>query len=133
MIKRNALLRKAINKLYDSVFAPVAPTCNALAKELKNVCNIAYLLYQKIKKELEIWTYIERHRRKKAREEEGKTGEQEEEQAEEGVDLAPQDHKRALERSYKIFVIHVSSKVGIKNYVDQAKPHIKVLIDKKES
>lgn len=65
MIKRNALLRKAINKLYDSVFAPVAPTCNALAKELKNVCKIAYLLYQKIKKELEIWTYIERHRRKK--------------------------------------------------------------------
>lgn len=79
MIKRNTLLRKAINELYDSVSAPVALTCNALAKELKNVCKIAYLLYQKIKKELEIWTYIERYRRKKAREEEEKTGEQEEE------------------------------------------------------
>ena len=52
MIKRNALLRKAINKLYDSVFAPVAPTCNALAKELKNVCILLIYYIKRSKKNL---------------------------------------------------------------------------------
>ena len=122
----NTFLRNAINKPYDGF--PVAPTCNALAKKLKSVCDNAHLLYQKIKVKLTYGYTLKDIAEKQAREEEEETEEQEKEQEEEEVHLTPQDHKRALKGSYKSFVIRGSSKLGINDYVDQGKPHIKVLI-----
>lgn len=123
----NTLLRNAINKLYDG--APVAPTCNALAKKLKSVCDIAHLLYQKTRKKLTYVHTLKDIAEEEVREEEEETEEQEKEQKEEEVDLVPQGHERALKGSYKSFVIHGSSKFGINDFVDQSKPHIKMLLE----
>ena len=45
-------LRNATPKLYNAVSTPIASTCDALAKRLQSVCDIAYLLYQKTKVKL---------------------------------------------------------------------------------
>ena len=71
----NTFLRNAINKLYDGV--PVALTCYALAKKLKSVCDIAHLLYQKIKKKLAYGHTLKDIAEKEAREGEEETEEQE--------------------------------------------------------
>ena len=55
-------------------------------------------------------------------------GEAEKENQEDGVDLTPGKHERALNRSYRSFVISDAPKTDIDSYFDQTKPHIKMLI-----
>ena len=51
-----------------------------------------------------------------------------EKEAEEDVDLTPNEHERALKGAYRSFVIHGTRKTDIDSYFDQTKPHIKKLI-----
>ena len=51
------------------------------------------------------------------------------ENQEEDVDLTPHEHERALKRSYRSFVMPGKPKIDIDSYFDQAKPHIKTLIE----
>ena len=87
--------------------------CHALAKRLGNVCGVAYLLYQKIKQKLVHKHTLKDIIEKEARKKEEETEDLEEEQTESEVDLAPQDHERALKEAYGSFVILDSPKVVI--------------------
>ena len=49
-------------------------------------------------------------------------------EAEEDVDLTPNEHERALKGAYRSFVIPGTRKTDIDSYFDQTKPHIKKLI-----
>ena len=51
-----------------------------------------------------------------------------ENQEEQDVDFTPHEHKRALKRAYRSFVIPGAPKTNIDSYFDQTKPHIKTLI-----
>ena len=57
-----------------------------------------------------------------------KEAEEKQQQEEEGVDLTPHEHKRALKGAYRNFVIPGAPKTDIDSYFDQTKPHIKALI-----
>ena len=54
-----------------------------------------------------------------------------EKEAEEDVDLTPHEHERVLKGTYRSFVIPGRPKTDIDSYFDQAKPHIKMLIENK--
>ena len=58
-------------------------------------------------------------------------GEAEKENQEDGVDLTPGKHERALNRSYRSFVISDAPKTDIDIYFDQTKLNIKTLIKSK--
>ena len=47
---------------------------------------------------------------------------------EEGTDLTQHEHERALNGSYRSFMIPGTPKADIDSYLDQTKPHIKTLI-----
>ena len=83
---------------------------NASAKRLKNVCDAAFLQEEKEKEVRE---------------------EQAEDRRTDTIQswLVPQEYERALKEAYKSFVIPGSPKVDINGYVDQANPHIKVIIE----
>ena len=55
--------------------------------------------------------------------------EEEQQQEEEGVDLTPHEHGRAFKGAYRSFAIPSGSKKDTDSYFDQAKPHIKALIE----
>ena len=55
-------------------------------------------------------------------------GEAEKENQEDGVDLTPGKHERALNRSCRSFVISDAPKTDIDSYFDQTKSHIQMLI-----
>ena len=58
-----------------------------------------------------------------------KEAEEEQQQEKEGVDLTPHEHGRALKGAYRSFAIPGGSKTDTDSYFDQAKPHIKALIE----
>ena len=62
---------------------------------------------------------------KGAREEEDK----EQQQEKEDIDLTPHEHERALKGASRSFVIPGAPKTDIDSYIDQTKPHIKMLIE----
>ena len=55
--------------------------------------------------------------------------EKENQEEEEDVDLTPHEHERALKGAYRRSVIPGAPKTDIGSYFDQAKPHIKTLIE----
>ena len=60
----------------------------------------------------------------------GKEAEEEQQQEEEeDFDLTPNEHERALKGAYRHFEIAGVPKTDIDSYFDQAKPHIKTLIE----
>ena len=55
--------------------------------------------------------------------------EQQQEEEKEDVDLTPHEHERGLKGAYRSFVMPGASKPDIDSYLDQAKLHIKKLIE----
>ena len=55
--------------------------------------------------------------------------EKQQQEEEEDIDLTPHEHERALRRAYRSFVMPGTPKTNIDSYFDQAKPHIKTLIE----
>ena len=53
----------------------------------------------------------------------------EKENQEEYIDLTPYEHERALKGAYRSFVMPGAPKTDIDSYFDEAKPHIKALIE----
>ena len=100
---------------------PIAPVkIIPSPQEIKNAANKAF---SKVKNKLELPNsakntlkgYVE--------------GEARKENQEEDVDLTPHEHERALKGSYRSFVMAGKPKIDINSYFDQAKPHIKMLIE----
>ena len=61
---------------------------------------------------------------------EEKEAEEEQQQEEkEDVDLTPHEHEGALKGAYRSFVMPGAPKTDIDSYFDEAKPHIKALIE----
>ena len=58
-----------------------------------------------------------------------KEAEEEEQQQEEGIDLTPHEHERALKGAYKSFMMPDLPKTDIDSYFDQTKPYIKTLME----
>ena len=87
---------------------------NAASKASSRVKNSILVLHDSAKKPLK--GYVEGEARK-------------ENQEEEDVDLTPHEHERALKGSYSSFVMAGKPKIDINSYFDQAKPHIKMLIE----
>ena len=87
---------------------------NAASKASSRVKNSILVLHDSAKKPLK--GYVEGETRK-------------ENQEEEDVDLTPHEHERALKGSYSSFVMAGKPKIDINSYFDQAKPHIKMLIE----
>ena len=54
---------------------------------------------------------------------------EEEQQQKEDVDLTPPEHERASKGAYRSFMIPGRPKIDVDSYFDQAKPHIKALIE----
>ena len=61
----NIFLRNTISKFHDAVSTALAAMSNYLAMRQKSDCDAAFLLYQITKAKL-LWTYTERHHRKRS-------------------------------------------------------------------
>ena len=59
---------------------------------------------------------------------EGEARKENQKEEEEGIDLTQHEHERALNGSYRCFMIPGTPKTDIDSYLDQTKPHIKTLI-----
>ena len=60
---------------------------------------------------------------------EKETEEEQQQEEKEDVDLTPHEHERALKGAYRSFVMPGAPKTDIDSYFDEAKPHIKALIE----
>ena len=114
-------MRNQLTKLYNAVSATVTATRDALAERLQSVRDTASLLYNRMMKNMGYG----QERLKDIVENEA----EEEQEEEEGIDLTPHEHERALRRTYRSFVIPGTRKTDIDSYFDQTKPHIKTLIE----
>ena len=117
-------MRSTISKLYNAVSAPVAARRDALAERLQSVREIASLLYNRMMENMEYGQQILKDIVEKEAEEDAKVQQQKED-----INLTPHEHERALKRAYRSFVIPGTPKADIHSYIDQAKPHIKALIE----
>ena len=117
----NTFLRNTISKLHNTVAAPVTATWDALAKRLQSIRDTASLLYNRMMENMG-------YGRERLKDIVEKEAEEKQQQEEEGVDLTPHEHKRALKGAYRNFVIPGAPKTDIDSYFDQTKPHIKALI-----
>ena len=112
-------MRNQLTRLYNTVSALVAATRDALTERLQSVRETTSLLYNRM---MENMGYGQ-ERLKDIVEKEA----EEEQQQEEGIDLTPHEHERALRGAYRSFVIPGTHKTDIDSYFDQPKPHIKTL------
>ena len=117
----NTFLRNTISKLHNTVAAPVTAIWDALAKRLQSIRDTASLLYNRMMENIG-------YGRERLKDIVEKEAEEKQQQEEEGVDLTPHEHKRALKGAYRNFVIPGAPKTDIDSYFDQTKPHIKALI-----
>ena len=114
--KSTPVVKNRLSELYDSIFDYVPrPTKKAVKKSFLRVKNSAMSLYDGAKKTLK--GIVERQ------------AEEGQQQEIEDVDLTKHEHGRTLKVAYRSFVMPGSSKTDIDNYFDQAKPHIKMLIE----
>ena len=104
--------------IYNAVSAHVAATRDALTERLQSVRETASLLYNRM---VENMGYGQETLKDIAE----KEAEEEQQQEEDGVDLTPHEHERALKGAYRSFVIPGAPKTDIDSYFDQTKPHMK--------
>ena len=116
-------MKNQLTKLYNAVSAPVAATRDALTERLQSVRETASLLYNRM---VENMGYGQETLKDIAE----KEAEEEQQQEEDGVDLTPHEHERALKGAYRSFMMPGKPKTDADSYFDQAKPHIKTLIEK---
>ena len=118
----NTFLRNTISKLYNAVSTPVAAKRDALAERLQSVRETASLLYNRM---VENMGYGQETLKDIAE----KEAEEEQQQEEDGVDLTPHEHERALKGAYRSFMMPGKPKTDVDSYFDQAKPYIKALVE----
>ena len=117
-------MKNQLTKLYNVLSAPVAATRDALPERMQSVRETTSLLHNRI---MENMGYGQQERLKDIVEKEA----EEEEQQQEGIDLIPHEHARALRRAYRGFVMSGIPKTDIDSYFNQAKSYIKTLIKKR--
>ena len=111
-------IRNQLKKLCNAVSASVTATS---AERLQGVRDTASLLYNRMMENMG-------YGRERLKDIVEKEAEEKQQQEEEGVDLTPHEHKRALKGAYRNFVIPGAPKTDIDSYFDQTKLHIKTLI-----
>ena len=116
-------MKNQLTKLYNAISAPVAATRDALTERLQSVRETASLLYNRMVENMgygqeTLIDIVE------------KEAEEEHQQEEEDVDLTPPEHERALKGAYRSFMMPGKPKTDVDSYFDQARPYIKVLIEK---
>ena len=116
-------MKNQLTKLYNAVSAPVAATRDALTERLQSVRETASLLYNRMVENI-------RYEQETLKDIAEKEAEEEQQQEEDGVDLTPHEHERALKGAYRSFMMPGKPKTDADSYFDQAKPHIKTLIEK---
>ena len=115
-------MRNQLTKLCNAVSALVAAARDALTERLPSVRETASLLYNRM---LENMGYGQETLKDIVE----KEAEEEEQQQEEGIDLTPHEHERALKGAYKSFMMPDLPKTDIDSYFDQTKPYIKTLME----
>ena len=116
-------MKNQLTKLYNVLSVPVAATRDALPERMQSVRETTSLLHNRI---MENMGYGQQERLKDIVEKEA-----EEEEQQEGIDLIPHEHARALRRAYRGFVMSGILKTDIDSYFNQAKSYIKTLIKKR--
>ena len=116
MKKSRSLVKNRLNEWYDWLVDYVPkPIKSAVSKAFSRAKNGMLGLYDGAKKTLKVDVEAE--------------AEKENQEEEEDVDLTPHEHERALKGAYRRSVIPGAPKTDIDSYFDQAKPHIKTLIE----
>ena len=117
MKKSRPAVKNSLNAGYDWLVNYVPkPIKNAVNKAFSRAKNSILGLYDGAKKTLKGDVEDE--------------AEKENQEEEEDVDLTPHEHERVLKGACRSFVMPGKPKIDIDSYFDQAKPHIKTLIEK---
>ena len=116
-------MRNQLTKLYNAVSAPVTAIRDALAERLHSVRETTSSLCNRM---IGTMGYGE-ERLKDIVEKEAEEEQHQEEQ--EDIDFTPHEHEKTLRRAYRSFVIPGTPKTDTDSYFDQAKPHIKTLME----
>ena len=116
MKKGGPVIKNKLNEWYDWLVDYVLkPIKKAVSKSFSRAKNSIIGLHDGAKNTL-----------KDIVEKEAEEGQQQEE---EDVDLTPHEHERALKGAYRSFTMPGKPKTDVDSYFDQAKPHIKTLIE----